>query len=117
MKLPSRFFFSLCLVSMFSMTLLFADNSISSASMTVEAYKEIPKPDGIFNIQVSFLNESGSKTSVSGIGNTFDISSRDVQGSSSLRCGPTTATKLSFRSDSVLLLTKSTKARLFPLPI
>ncbi len=78
MKLPSRFFFSLCLVSMFSMTLLFADNSISSASMTVEAYKEIPKPDGIFNIQVSFLNESGSKTSVSGIGNTFDISSRDV---------------------------------------
>ncbi len=78
MKTPTRFLFTLCLVSMFSMTLLFADNSISSASMTVEAYKEIPTPEGVFNIQVSFLDEVGSKTSVSGIGRTFDVSSRGL---------------------------------------
>lgn len=78
MKLPIRLFFSVCLVSMFSMVLIFADNSISSASMNIEAYKEIKPPEGIFNIQVSFLNESGSKTPVSGIGDAFDMSFRDM---------------------------------------
>lgn len=74
MKLPSRFFFSLCLVSMFSMTLLFADNSISRASMTVEAYKEIPKPDGVFEVKVMGLDG----TRISGLNETFDISELDV---------------------------------------
>ena len=40
-----------CLVLLLPLVLLFAvDNSVSTTSMTVEAYKEIPKPDGFFEV-------------------------------------------------------------------
>ena len=61
-----------------SMMPVLATNSISSASMTVEAYKEVPVPNGVFDVQVCFLDAAGVSTSVSGIGRTFDVSSRDL---------------------------------------
>lgn len=64
-----------CLVLLLPLVLLFAvDSSVSTTSMTVEAYKEIPKPDGVFEVKVMGLDG----TRISGLNETFDISELDV---------------------------------------
>ena len=53
------------------------DNSIAIASMTIEAFKEIPKPAGVFNVTVSY-EASGSSTQITGLGGVYDVSKLDL---------------------------------------
>lgn len=53
------------------------DNSIAIASMTIEAFKEIPTPEGVFNVTVSY-EASGSSTQITGLGGVYDVSKRDL---------------------------------------
>lgn len=70
-----------CFVLLLPLVLLFAvDSSVSTASMTIEAYNEVPTPNGIFNVKVSFLNGTNDQEGISGIGSTFDVSSRATNG-------------------------------------
>lgn len=52
-------------------------NSIALASMTIEAFKEIPKPVGVFNVTVSYLDDKSS-TPITGLGGVYDVSKRDL---------------------------------------
>lgn len=53
------------------------DNSIAIASMTIEAFKEIPTPEGKFEVTVSYLNDKSS-TPITGLGGVYDVSKRDL---------------------------------------
>lgn len=53
------------------------DNSIAIASMTIEAFKEIPTPEGVFEVTVSYLNDKSS-TPITGLGGVYDVSQRDL---------------------------------------
>ncbi len=74
MKPVRLFLLAICALVLFQANLLFANDSVSSASLTVEAYKEIPKPDGVFEVKVMGLDG----TRISGLNETFDISELDV---------------------------------------
>lgn len=52
-------------------------NSIALASMTIEAFKEIPKPVGKFEVTVSYLDDKSS-TPITGLGGVYDVSKRDL---------------------------------------
>lgn len=56
------------------------DNSIAIASMTIEAFKEIPTPEGVFEVTVSYLNDKSS-TPITGLGGVYDVSKRDLSSS------------------------------------
>lgn len=56
------------------------DNSIAIASMTIEAFKEIPTPSGVFEVTVSYLDDKSS-TPITGLGGVYDVSKRDLSSS------------------------------------
>lgn len=66
-----------CLILLFSTMPVFSlANSVSSASMTIEAFKEVKAPDGEFEVKVYYLDEGSSKTEIKGIGNKLNITGR-----------------------------------------
>lgn len=71
-----------CLVLLLPLVLLFAvDSSVSTASMTIEAFKKIPTvTTGTFEVTASFYESDTDKTPVSGIGQLFDVSTRASNG-------------------------------------
>lgn len=71
-----------CLVLLLPLVLLFAvDSSVSTASMTIEAFKKVPTvTTGTFEVTASFYESDTDKTTVSGIGQLFDVSTRASNG-------------------------------------
>lgn len=71
-----------CLVLLLPLVLLFAvDSSVSTASMTIEAFKKVPTvTTGTFEVTASFYESDTDKTTVSGIGQLFDVSTRASSG-------------------------------------
>ena len=71
-----------CLVLLLPLVLLFAvDSSVSTTSMTIEAFKKVPTvTTGTFEVTASFYESDTDKTPVSGIGQLFDVSTRASNG-------------------------------------
>lgn len=71
-----------CLVLLLPLVLLFAvDSSVSTTSMTIEAFKKVPTvTTGTFEVTASFYESDTDKTTVSGIGQLFDVSTRASNG-------------------------------------
>ena len=71
-----------CFVLLLPLVLLFAvDSSVSTASMTIEAFKKVPTvTTGTFEVTASFYESDTDKTPVSGIGQLFDVSTRASNG-------------------------------------
>lgn len=71
-----------CLVLLIPLVLLFAvDSSVSTASMTIEAFKKVPTvTTGTFEVTASFYESDTDKTTVQGIGQLFDVSTRASNG-------------------------------------
>lgn len=71
-----------CLVLLLPLVLLFAvDSSVSTASMTIEAFKKVPTvTTGTFEVTASFYESDTDKTPVSGIGQLFDVSTKASNG-------------------------------------
>lgn len=71
-----------CLVLLLPLVLLFAvDSSVSTTSMTIEAFKKVPTvTTGTFKVTASFYESDTDKTPVSGIGQLFDVSTRASNG-------------------------------------
>lgn len=71
-----------CLVLLLPLVLLFAvDSSLSTTSMTIEAFKKVPTVTiGTFEVTASFYESDTDKTPVSGIGQLFDVSTRASNG-------------------------------------
>ena len=71
-----------CLVLLLPLVLLFAvDSSVSTTSMTIEAFKKVPTvTTGKFEVTASFYESDTDKTPVSGIGQLFDVSTRASNG-------------------------------------
>lgn len=71
-----------CLVLLLPLVLLFAvDSSVSTTSMTIEAFKKVPTvTTGTFKVTASFYESDTDKTTVSGIGQLFDVSTRASNG-------------------------------------
>lgn len=71
-----------CLVLLLPLVLLFAvDSSVSTASMTIEAFKKVSTvTTGTFEVTASFYESDTGKTPISGIGQLFDVSTRASNG-------------------------------------
>lgn len=71
-----------CLVLLLPLVLLFAvDSSVSTASMTIEAFKKVSTvTTGTFEVTASFYESDTNKTPISGIGQLFDVSTRASNG-------------------------------------
>lgn len=71
-----------CFVLLLPLVLLFAvDSSVSTTSMTIEAFKKVPTvTTGTFEVTASFYESDTDKTTVSGIGQLFDVSTRASNG-------------------------------------
>lgn len=71
-----------CLVLLLPLVLLFAvDSSVSTTSMTIDAFKKVPTvTTGTFKVTASFYESDTDKTTVSGIGQLFDVSTRASNG-------------------------------------
>ena len=61
--------------------LVCSDSSVSTTSMTIEAFKKVPTvTTGTFEVTASFYESDTDKTPVSGIGQLFDVSTRASNG-------------------------------------
>ncbi len=71
-----------CLVLLLPLVLLFAvDSSVSTASMTIEAFKKVSTvTTGTFEVTASFYESDTVTTPISGIGQLFDVSTRASNG-------------------------------------